>query len=413
MNSAKKIMNQQSEDKGASNATAAKGTKKVSAGIAGDMKTIIMCGIFGVILLVLCIGVGVQQLKPKTVLKVNDTKYTLDDLMYPIYERESQYLSMDQMYQMYMGTSVWDATYMGEDRSIESSTPNSVALKQEIINSEVEYAVLYDEAKKAGYKLEDADKKTVEENVSKALKGLSWGQKLQLNISKGNLTKRFEKRALADKYKADKEEELFATVDETAAKAEITEKDYKEYKVQYYAVSTTSVDEEGKTKDLSKKEKEEMLGKLQKVADEAKDAKDFTKLIDEKEKDIQYAEDSFLEKDGWTMVTDKKILKKVKALKNDEISEIYEDEKSGYYILVKMIDNDSKESYDEACATAVEEAQYAAYDAWYAEVVKNYTVETVTENWDDVQIGTVTTSIVTLEDLQAMAEEDSSEVTSE
>ncbi len=414
MNSAKKIMSQQKkEDKGASKATAAKGTKKVSTGVTGDLKTIILCGIFGVILLVLCIGVGVQQLKPKTVLKVNDTKLTMDDMMYPIYERESQYLSMDEMYQMYMGTSVWDATYMGTDRTIDASTPNTVALKQEIINSETAYIVLAKEAKKAGYSLDDADKKEVEKKVNAALKGLSWGQKLQLNISKKNLTKRYEQRVLADKYKADKEEELFATVDEAAVKGEIKEADYKEYKLQYYAVATTTTDENGETKNLSKKEKEEMLAKLQKVAEEAKDAKDFTKLIDEEEKDITYAEDSFLDKDGWSMVTTKKLLNKIKAMKNDEISEIFEEEKTGYYIFVKMIDNDSKESYNSACDTAIEEAEYEAYDTWYAELLKNYTVKTVTENWDEVSIGSVTTGIVTLEDLQAMAEEESSEVTSE
>lgn len=414
MNSAKKIMSQQkNEGKGAKKATAAKGTKRVSTGVTSDLKTIILCGIFGVILLVLCIGVGVQQLKPKTVLKVNDTKYTLDDLMYPIYERESQYSLYDEMYQMYTGTSVWDTSYMGADRSVDASATNSIGLKQEIINSEVAYDVLSQEAEKAGYTLDDEDKKTVEENVENALKGLSWGQKLQLNITKGNLTKRFEERVLADKYKADKEEELFATVDEATVKAEIKEAEYKEYKVQYYAVPTTTTDDEGNTKDLSKKEKKEMLEKLQKVADEAKDAKDFTSLIDEEEEDIEYAEDTFLDKDGWSMVTTKKILKEIKAMKNDEISEIYEDEKSGYYIFVKMIDNDSKESYEEACDAAIQEAEYAAYDSWYAEVLKNYTVETVADVWDDVEIGTVTTGIVTVEDLQEMAEEDSSEATSE
>ncbi len=410
----KKIMSQQkSEDKGASKATAAKGTKKVSTGVTGDLKTIILCGIFGVILLVLCIGVGVQQLKPKTVLKVNDTKYTLDDLMYPIYERESQYILYDEMYQMYMGTSVWDTSYMGSDRSVEASATNSMGLKQEIINSEVAYDVLSQEAKKAGYSLEDADKKKVEENVENALKGLSWGQKLQLNMTKGNLTTRFEERVLADKYKADKEKELFATVDKAAVKGEIKEADYKEYKVQYYAVATTKADEEGNTKDLTKKEKKEMLEKLQKVADEAKDAKDFTSLIGEEETDIQYAEETFLDKDGWNMVTTKKILNEIKAMKNDEISKIYEDEKSGYYIFVKMIENDCKDSYNDAVDAAVQEAEYAAYDGWYAEVLKNYKVETVADVWDTVEIGTVTTSIVTLEDLQAMAEEDSSEATSE
>lgn len=413
MNSAKKIMNQQKkEDKKSNHATAAKGTKKLSGNGAGDVKKIVLGAICAIIVLVLCIGVGVQQLKPKIVLKVNNTKITLDDMMYPIYERESRYLPYDEMYQMYTGSSVWDNSYMGTDRSVDSSATNSVGLKQEIINSETEYQVLYEEAKKAGYTLTDEDKDTVKDNVGEALKGLSWGQKLQLNISKNKLTKRFEKRTLADKYKADQQKELDKTVDEDAEIKDISKKDYREYKVQYYAVSTTTTDEDNKTKNLSKKEKADLLKKLQKVAEKAESAKDFTSLIDDKEEDIRYAEDSFTEKDGWSMISDKAILKQIKSMKNDEISKIFEDKKSGCYIFVKMIDNNSSDSYDEACKTAIQDAKNDAYDKWYEDVLKDYKVETDSEVWNEIIIGTVTTSIVTAEDLEKMSE-DSSDATSE
>lgn len=413
MNSAKKIMNQQQkEDKKSTKVSAAKGTGKLSTDGASDVKKIVLGALCVVLVLVLCIGVGIQQLKPKVVLKVNNTKMTLDDMMYPIYERESKYLPYDEMYQMYTGSSVWDNSYMGTDRSVDSSTTNSLGLKQEIINSETEYQVLYEEAKKAGYTLDDADKEEIEKTVKDALKGLSWSQKLQLNISKGKLTKRFEKRTLANKYKEDNQKDLDATIDEAETIKDISKKDYKEYKVQYYAVATQTTDENNEPKDLSKKEKAKLLEKLQAVAKKAETAKDFTSLTDEDEEDINYSEDSFTEKDGWSMVQDKSILKKIKAMKNDEISEIYEDEKSGYYILVKMVDNNSTESYDEACDTAIQNAKNEAYDNWYQGIVKNYTVETNSDVWDEVVIGTVTTDIVTAEDLEKMNEE-SSEATSE
>ena len=99
-------------------------------------------------------------------------------------------------------------------------------------------------------------------------------------------------------------------------------------------------------------------------------------------------------------------------MKNNEISGILEDKKSGYCILVKMVDNNSSDSYKEACDTAVEDAKNAAYDEWYNGILKNYKVETVTENWDDVTIGTVTTDIVTADDLAKM-NEDSSDATSD
>lgn len=252
MNSAKKIMNQQkNETKKSSNVSAAKGNSKLSDGGISDVKKLVIGAICVLLILILCIGVGIQQLKPKVVLKVNNTKFTLDDMMYPIYERESMYLPYDEMYQMYTGQSVWDTSYMGSDRNVDSSATNSVGLKEEIINAETQYQILYEEAKKAGYTLSDEDKEDVKESVSKALKGLSWGQKLKLNISKRKLTRRYEKRVLADKFQADKVNELNATVDEKSATKDISKKDYREYKVQYYAASMTKTDDDNNTKKLT------------------------------------------------------------------------------------------------------------------------------------------------------------------
>lgn len=412
MNSAKKIMNQQNDDKKKSNhASAAKGNSKLSDGGVSDVKKIVISAICILIVLVLCIGVGIQQLKPEVVMQVNDTKFTLDDMMYPIYERESTYLPYDEMYQMYTGSSVWDNNYMGSDRNIDASSTNAVGLKQEILNVETQYVVLYDKAKEAGYSLTDEDKEKVKTQVSDALKGLSWGQRLKLNISKGKLTKRFEKRVLVDKFQADKIKEINATVDEKAAVKDVSKEDYREYKIQYYSVSTSdTTDDEGNTKKLSAKEKKELVEKLEKVAKKAKTEKDFTKLIEEDEEDVKYADNSFTEKDGWSMLSDKKLLKQVKAMKNNTISGIIEDKKSGNYVLVKMIDNNSPDSYDEECDTAIENARNNAYDAWYQEVMTNYDVKTM-DAWEEIEIGTVTTGIVTAEDLERM-QEDSSDATS-
>lgn len=419
MNSAKKIMNQQAEDakkaskKTEKTATAAKGDKKISDGGVGDTKRIVIGAICAVIILVLCIGVGVQQLKPKVVLTVNDKKFTMEDMMYPIYERESMYLPYDEMYQMYTGSSVWDNSYMGSDRNVDSSATNSVGLKQEVIDVEVEYYVLYEKAKEAGYTLTDEEKSEVKDEVEEALKGLSWLQKVQLSISKKKLTTRFEQRKLAEKYKNDEQDSLNASVDEDAAIKDISKKDYREYKLAYYAVSVNdTTDEEGNTVSLTSKEKQELLEKLEKVYNKAKTADDFEGLTSDDEEDIQYSETSFTEQDGFSMISTSKYLKDVKALKNGEMSDIIKDEKSGYYLFVKMEDNNSSEAYDEACDSAITAAQNEAYDTWYQGILEDYKVSTNSDVWDDVVIGTVTTDIVTAEDLEKM-NEDSSDATSE
>ena len=414
MNSSKKIMNKQNSEsaKAPSQASAAKGNKRLSDGGLSDTKKIVIGAICVIIVLVLCIGVGIQQFQPKVVLKVNNTKLTMDDMMYPIYERESAYLPYNEMYQMYTGKSIWENNYMGSDRNITSTVTNAIGIKQEVIDTETEYEILYQEAKKAGYKLSADDKKDVQEEVSKALKGLSFTQKLRLNISKGKLTKRFERRKLADNYKDAETKELDKTVDEKAAVKDISKKDYREYKVQCYAFSNTTTDSDGNTKKLSDSEKSKLGKELQALYKKAADAKDFSKLLkDDSKSDIKFSDTSFTEKDGWSMVTDKKLLKQIKAMKKGEISEVIKDEKSGYVLFVKMVDNNSQDSYKKACDSAVESAQNDAYDKWYQGILENYKVSTNSDVWEDVTIGSVTTDIVTAADLEKM-NKDSSDATS-
>lgn len=414
MNSSKKIMNKQNSEsaKTSSQVSAAKGNKRLSDGGLSDTKKIVIGAICVIIVLVLCIGVGIQQFQPKVVLKVNNTKLTMDDMMYPIYERESAYLPYNEMYQMYTGKSIWENNYMGSDRNITSTVTNAIGIKQEVIDTETEYEILYQEAKKAGYKLSADDKKDVQDEVSKALKGLSFTQKLRLNISKGKLTKRFERRKLADNYKDAETKKLDKTVDEKAAVKDISKKDYREYKVQCYAFSNTTTDSDGKTKKLSASKKTKLEKELQDLYKKAADAKDFSKLLkDDSKSDIKFSDTSFTEKDGWSMVTDKKLLKQIKAMKKGEISEIIKDEKSGYVLFVKMVDNNSQDSYKKACDSAIESAQNDAYDKWYQGILKNYKVSTNSDVWGDVTIGSVTTDIVTAADLEKM-NKDSSDATS-
>lgn len=108
MNSAKKVMNQQkdnSEKKENVTVKAATGKKKLGVSSGRNVKAIVLSAICIVLVLVLCIGVGIQQLGPEVAFTVNGTKVTMDDMMYPIYEKESYYLPYDEMYQAYMGTS--------------------------------------------------------------------------------------------------------------------------------------------------------------------------------------------------------------------------------------------------------------------------------------------------------------------
>ena len=175
MNSAKKLMNQQNKT---DNNTTSPGMPATGDRVLGDAgggpgkKPLVLGAICIIVVIALCVGVGIQQLKPQRVLVVKDTKMTMDDMMYPIYERESQYLPLNETYQYMMGSSVWDVPYQGDDSSVEQGTSNSDGLKIEIMNKETEYEILYQEAANAGYKITDDEKKDAEAQAEEALKGL-------------------------------------------------------------------------------------------------------------------------------------------------------------------------------------------------------------------------------------------------
>lgn len=413
MNSAKKLVNQKDKPESSPNKTGMPPTSNRVLGDGGGSaisgkKPIILGAICVVVVLVLCIGVGVQQLKPKKVLTIKGTNMTMNDMLYPIYERESMYLPLDETYQYMMGQSVWDVPYQGEDSSIESSTSNSEGLKQEIINKETEYEILYQEAKNAQYEITDDEKSEAEGQAEEALKGLTGVQKLKLDISKNKLAKRFEKRILADRYKADQQEILNKDVDEASAIADISKEDNRQYNIEYYYAPLTTTDDEGNTKELSKDEKKALADEIKALAKKAKTAEDFSKLIeDEDASDIKYNTGNFTEKAGWTYVSDKN-LKKIKALKNGKISSVFIDDSAGYYVFVKMTDNNSTETYDSECEAAISAAQEEKYTEWYNSLKEGYNTVVNNEIWDTVTIGGVTTGIVTAEDLQKMSEEASS-----
>lgn len=281
-----------------------------------------------------------------------------------------------------------------------SGVSNSIGWKQEVLNAEVQYEILYQKAKEAKYELTEDEKKDAAEDAKEALEGLSWLQKMQLNISESKLTERFEKRALADRFKKDQQEELNKDVDEEKTIADISKEDYRQYDIQYYYAPLKISTEEGEAKELTSDEKKELEGKMKEIASQAKTAEDFTTLIGEDESSITLEkEGKFTEKDGWTYVSDKN-LKKIKKMKNGTVSDVILDE--NYYVVVKMVDNNSEEAYKTACDDAIKAKQNSAYSDWYDKEQEKYDVVVNTDVWTDVVIGTVTTDIVTAEDLEKM-----------
>ena len=414
MNSSRKIVNQQKKEE-LENKTVKvpeKTTSKPSR-FSGNLKPVILTVICAAIIVVLCVGVAVAQLKPKVVVTVDKTKLTLNDMMFPIYEVEKEYAPLNAQYEQFLGQTFWEQSYQGDGSAVTvdiSGVNNSEGYKQQIINSEASYVILSEKEKEAGLSLTDAEKEEAHKKADKAMKGLSGMQKLRLEITKSNMYSRFEKRALADKFKASKQEELNKDIKEDEVTKDISKKDYRQYDIQYYAAKTTETDDDGNSKKLGDDKLKELKAAIKEIGEKAKKEKDFTKLLaDDKKDDIEFKDDAnFTESAGWSYVSADN-LKKVKALKNGEVSEPFYDETAGYYVVVKMVNNNSDEAYKTACKKAVESAQKEAYNNWYKTELENHKIKVNDEIWDDVNIGYYTTDIVTLEDINDMEEASSDE----
>lgn len=411
MNSAKKIVSGQDKET-KSSLVSVPGKKQMGSGSGfggRNKKPIILVALCVLIILILCIGVGIQQFQPKIVVTVDKEKLTMSDMMYPIYEVESQYSPYNEMYMSAMGTSFWDSPYQDSSATGESASEvtNAIGLKQEVITREVQYEILSKLASSNKISLTQDEKKKAEKDAEDALKGLSWFQKFQLDFSKKRLTSLFEKRALADKYRESKQEELNKTVKREEAIKDLKKADYRQYNVQFYYASVNETDDEGNNKSIAADKKKSLETKIKEIARKAEKGDDFTNLSDDKDKDITFKEDgNFVEKDGWEYLSDAN-LKKVKKLKNGQVSQAFLDNSSGYYVVVKMINNNSEEAYKTACDNAVETKQKEAFTNWYTEEETKHTININTDIWTDVALGTVTTDIVTAEDLNDMNEDSS------
>ena len=227
-------------------------------------------------------------------------------------------------------------------------------------------------------------------------------------------------------------------MDEAAAIKDISKKDNRQYDIQYYYVSLSKTDDDGNAVKVTDADKKDAQAKLQEVADKAATAKDFTKILgdskdsdsdssksdssDSKKDEIKavYGSSSFVEKDTTVsdssahtaVLSNKKLISQIKKMNNGDLSEILWDADSKCYVLVKMVKNNSTEAYEKACDDAISSAQSDKYNEWYQKILKKHDVQTNAEVWTPVEIGTVTTDIVTYEDLQKMHEDASSDASS-
>ena len=295
-----------------------------------------------------------DQLYKPTLMTIDGKKYTIRDLSYYFYNVESQYSYMDYLFFGGDG-SYWD---MAADN--ESGQTIRDASKTEAVNYALYCEVLYNEAVSEGYSLTDEENQTISENVSNLLNGqISPAAIRKNNFTKAYLTNLLGKTTLVNRYRQDKIDQLNIDVEEI--KKDINYEDYRQYDIETISISKKTTDDNGTVVDLSEEEKQAAYDKIKAVYEQAKTSEDWSTLLPDDETELVYkSDDSFIKTDNRFS---EEMKEKVMAMDNGDISDIIEEE-NAYYI-VRMINNNSSESYDEAVQNAVEEAESEAFNKMY------------------------------------------------
>ena len=294
--------------------------------------------------------------KPKAetlVLKVDDSKIYLDEMLYHVMLAEMQ----GELYASVVGDdeNYWDI------KNDDGSTMGEATKKMALDNA-IKYELLYNIAMKEGYTLTQEEKELSQSKVDNIFGNIQAEQVQKTELTNDKLLKIQEKIAVATRY-YDKYIKTLG-VDEAAIKATINIKDYKQYDIQYI---------------FAKKQQYAELTSLQEVANTAEDL--TTLKTDSK---ISSGKLSFLEGEN-TFGEEINLEDVITSMKVGEVSTVVETVK-GYYI-IKLIDNASTEKYDSAVKRAAENAITEAFEVDYVAIKKEHKIKIEHKIWDQITMG--------------------------
>jgi foldase protein PrsA len=310
------------------------------------------------------------------VVTVGDKEIKLSEMMYYIYAVEATGASYDAAYQSYYGSSYWDMEY-SEGVTMREQT------KKYVMDTAVMYEILYEKSLAAGNKMTDEEKTEAEANADQIMANITEEQLKVTGFTKEILTKVQEKLIVGEKYYNELAEGY--DINEDEIKAGMKAEDYKQYDTEYLFVPTSSFDANYQSVELTDEEKEAALTSMKDALEKVKAGEEFSEIA-KANTTIQNSTVNFVYGDtnAETEYQDAAI-----KLDNDAYSNDIVETSLGYYI-IKMVNNNSTESYDAAVNEAVTAKQQEAFDADYENIKKEYTITVNDAEWDKIVMGQTT-----------------------
>lgn len=311
--------------------------------------------------------------KKNIIVKIDNTKLTLDDFLYDIYLVELERDTWNRNYKDSLGIDYWDYELEG--------LPMDQLAKDTIMTRVIMYEVLSDQAKKKGIALSDKELSSIEADVDKLISSMSDSELNETGLNRDILLKTFHRLTLSDKY--------YQTIisgfeiNEEEIRNSIDPDEYKEYRTECLYVTTALVSYQ-KITPLSEDELKEAYDKIVKIKELVQNGSDFDEILEQID-GVQYYERNFIAEDN---TAEEEYKEAASFLNNGDYSDIVTT-KFGYYI-IHMLDNNSAKRYEKAIENAILERKTSQFKIVYDEILKDYDISINNKYWSSLDIGSIT-----------------------
>lgn len=315
---------------------------------------------------------------------VGNEKIYKDELMYYVFETENDAQFMDNFYKQIYGSGYWES-------ADDSGLTNSELEKLNIKDQAARDIILEKEAVNSGISLTDEEAAAADETAKTLFEQMSAADRKNNGITLERLTKISRRISLGEKYEKHQIEGY--DIDDEGIRAEVDKDEYRQYNIQYYSVPYVKTDEENNEQPLSDEEIKELEKKLLDLRERAEKGEDFESLIGEdEESDITF---SGIEAEKvWKADTNfsDTITSVIYNMQDDEISDVIKDEDSGELYLIKMLDNNSDEAYeDEVKSRILAKEEESFTNEYIQKLLPSYSIKYKDSVWDKINLGSIFT----------------------
>ncbi len=304
---------------------------------------------------------------------VGEAEVSMQTAMYLIYSMEVKGNSYAAYYESQYGTDYWEMVYDEDGRTTRE------VFKEETMNALIQYAVLYDCAKKNSMELTEEELLECASYVED-LKGMLSAEETERGgFTENNLQETCEWMMLAEKYYTKMTETLGITKESVREK--LNQEDFKEYETEYLYLATTYYDEEYNICRESEDVIDSRTAQMKDYYEQVTEGASFENLAAVDDMLVHNTRTFLMKGDG----AEKAYKAATVGLEKGEVCGPVQTE-YGIYI-IRMVDDECTKSYEAAVEAEYEIQRSEAFQAAYEVLLAEYDVTVNTEAWDDILLG--------------------------